>query len=54
MVGHTGIMAAAIAAVETIDTCIGRLTAAIRKMSGLMLLTADHGNIEVMQDPHHP
>jgi 2,3-bisphosphoglycerate-independent phosphoglycerate mutase len=50
MVGHTGIMAAAIQAVDTIDVCLGRLIAAIDKVKGLMLLTADHGNIELMKD----
>ena len=56
MVGHTGIMEAAIKAVDTIDECLGRLRAALEKAGGLMLLTADHGNIEMMQDPqtHEP
>jgi len=56
MVGHTGVMAAAIKAVDTIDECLGRLRAALEKAGGLMLLTADHGNIEMMQDPqtHEP
>jgi 2,3-bisphosphoglycerate-independent phosphoglycerate mutase len=51
MVGHTGIMLAAIKAVDTIDECLGRLRAAIEKAGGVMLLTADHGNIELMKDP---
>jgi 2,3-bisphosphoglycerate-independent phosphoglycerate mutase len=51
MVGHTGIMPAAIKAVDTIDECLGRLRAAIEKAGGVMLLTADHGNIELMKDP---
>ena len=50
MVGHTGIMAAAVRAVETIDHCLGRLETAIAKTSGRMLVTADHGNIEQMRD----
>jgi len=56
MVGHTGVMAAAVKAVDTIDECLGRLRAALEKSGGLMLLTADHGNIEMMQDPqtHEP
>jgi 2,3-bisphosphoglycerate-independent phosphoglycerate mutase len=56
MVGHTGIMTAAIKAVDTIDECLGRLRVALEKAGGLMLLTADHGNIEMMQDPvtHEP
>ncbi|MFO1246916.1 MAG: 2,3-bisphosphoglycerate-independent phosphoglycerate mutase [Alphaproteobacteria bacterium] len=52
MVGHTGIMTAAIKAVDTIDECLGRLRAALEKVGGAMLLTADHGNIEMMEDPH--
>ena len=51
MVGHTGIMPAAIKAVDTIDECLGRLRTAIEKAGGVMLLTADHGNIELMKDP---
>ena len=56
MVGHTGIMEAAVKAVDTIDVCLGRLRAALEKAGGVMLLTADHGNIEMMQDPqtHEP
>jgi 2,3-bisphosphoglycerate-independent phosphoglycerate mutase len=56
MVGHTGVMDAAIKAVDTIDECLGRLIAALEKAGGLMLLTADHGNIEMMKDPktHEP
>jgi 2,3-bisphosphoglycerate-independent phosphoglycerate mutase len=56
MVGHTGIMSAAIKAVDTIDECLGRLRTALEKASGVMLLTADHGNIEMMEDPqtHEP
>ncbi len=50
MVGHTGIVAAAIRAVETVDTCIGRLEAAVRQAGGAMLITADHGNAEQMTD----
>lgn len=49
MVGHTGILAAAIKAAETIDESLGRLTAAIRKAGGEMLITADHGNFEQMK-----
>ena len=51
MVGHTGIMQAAIEAVDTIDECLGRLRTAIEKAHGVMLLTADHGNVELMKDP---
>jgi len=51
MVGHTGMMPAAIKAVDTIDECLGRLRSAIETAGGVMLLTADHGNIELMKDP---
>jgi len=56
MVGHTGVMAAAMQAVRTIDGALGRLRAAIEKVGGVMLVTADHGNIEMMEDPqtHEP
>jgi 2,3-bisphosphoglycerate-independent phosphoglycerate mutase len=56
MVGHTGVMSAAVKAVDTIDECLGRLIAALTKVNGVMLLTADHGNIEMMKDPltHEP
>jgi 2,3-bisphosphoglycerate-independent phosphoglycerate mutase len=56
MVGHTGVMQAAVKAVDTIDECLGRLCVALKKAGGLMLLTADHGNIEMMEDPktHEP
>ena len=50
MVGHTGNLAAAIAAVETVDSCVGELVAAIEAADGQMLLTSDHGNCEVMWD----
>jgi 2,3-bisphosphoglycerate-independent phosphoglycerate mutase len=51
MVGHSGNLAAAIKAVETVDTCLGRLEQAIRAAGGAMLVTADHGNAEMMRDP---
>jgi len=51
MVGHTGIMSAAILAVDEIDECLGRLRAAVEKAGGVLLVTADHGNIEMMKDP---
>lgn len=52
MVGHTGVMSAAIKAVETIDLCLGRLEAALQRVGGVMLVSADHGNIECMTDPN--
>ncbi len=51
MVGHTGIFPAALKAVETVDACLGRLQEAIEKAGGVMLVSADHGNIELMRDP---
>jgi 2,3-bisphosphoglycerate-independent phosphoglycerate mutase len=51
MVGHTGILAAAIKAAETVDLCLGRLEAAVKAAGGVMLVTADHGNLEEMTDP---
>ena len=50
MVGHTGNFEAAVQAVETLDECLGRVTRAIHKVGGAMLLTADHGNCEKMRD----
>ena len=50
MVGHTGIFEAAVKAVETVDTCVGRVQDATLKMGGIMLLTADHGNADRMID----
>ncbi|MBE6728145.1 MAG: 2,3-bisphosphoglycerate-independent phosphoglycerate mutase [Ruminococcaceae bacterium] len=50
MVGHTGIFEAAVAAVETVDECVGRVEDSTRKMGGVMLLTADHGNADRMVD----
>ncbi len=51
MVGHTGIFDAAVKAVETLDTCLGKLVDAIEDTGGDMLITADHGNCEQMEDP---
>jgi 2,3-bisphosphoglycerate-independent phosphoglycerate mutase len=51
MVGHTGSISAAIKAVETVDTGLGRLANAIQSMGGALLVTADHGNCEMMVDP---
>lgn len=50
MVGHTGNLDAAIKAVETVDECIGRLHEKINELNGLMIVTADHGNCELMID----
>ncbi|MCQ8277034.1 2,3-bisphosphoglycerate-independent phosphoglycerate mutase [Acetobacteraceae bacterium KSS8] len=51
MVGHTGDLAAAIKAVEAVDTGLGRIAAAIDAAGGVLLVTADHGNCETMRDP---
>ena len=51
MVGHTGIMAAAIKAAETVDTCVGRLVDKMQELGGSALILADHGNLEQMYDP---
>ncbi len=50
MVGHTGILEAAIKAAECIDLCLGRLEEAVTKTSGVLLITSDHGNCERMLD----
>ena len=51
MVGHTGVFDAAVRAVETVDTCVGRVVDATMKMGGIAMITADHGNAEVMTQP---
>lgn len=51
MVGHSGDLQAAIKAVETVDACLGRLEQAVRDQGGVLLVTADHGNCEMMRDP---
>ena len=50
MVGHTGVLSAAIKAVETVDECVGRLVKAINDKGGVAIITADHGNCERMVD----
>jgi 2,3-bisphosphoglycerate-independent phosphoglycerate mutase len=50
MVGHTGILSAAIAAMETVDACVGRIIDALLAAGGIALITADHGNCEQMDD----
>lgn len=50
MVGHTGVFDAAKAAVEAVDTCVGKVTDAVAEMGGVMLITADHGNADKMID----
>lgn len=51
MVGHTGVYEAAVAACEAVDHCVGRVIEAIKEMDGQLLITADHGNAEMMVDP---
>jgi 2,3-bisphosphoglycerate-independent phosphoglycerate mutase len=51
MVGHTGVLQAAIKAVETVDTGLGRIADAVGRAGGALLVTADHGNCEMMRDP---
>jgi 2,3-bisphosphoglycerate-independent phosphoglycerate mutase len=51
MVGHTGVLDAAVKAVETIDDCLQRITAVILERGGTVIITADHGNCEQMRDP---
>jgi 2,3-bisphosphoglycerate-independent phosphoglycerate mutase len=50
MVGHTGVIPAVVRAVETTDTCLGRVVAAVERLGGVCLVTADHGNAEQMLD----
>ncbi len=56
MVGHTGVMEAAVKAVETVDECVGKVKAAVEKMGGILFITADHGNADCMRaengEPH--
>lgn len=51
MVGHTGVLAAAIRAVETVDASLGRIADAVAAQGGALFVTADHGNCEMMRDP---
>ncbi len=50
MVGHTGRLDAAVAAVQTLDACLGRIVTAVRQAGGVLIVTADHGNAEQMWD----
>jgi 2,3-bisphosphoglycerate-independent phosphoglycerate mutase len=51
MVGHTGVLPAAIKAVEHVDICVGRILDVVQKQNGVAIVTADHGNCEQMIDP---
>lgn len=50
MVGHTGIMEAAVKAVEAVDRCVGRVADAVKSINGILIITADHGNSDQMID----
>ena len=57
MVGHTGVLEAAVKAVETVDSCLGDVIASVRRRRGTLIVTADHGNCEKMwedatSEPH--
>ncbi len=54
MVGHTGVMAAAVKACETIDRCLEKIVGKVRSLGGTVIITADHGNCEQMMDNDHP
>lgn len=51
MVGHTGVFEAAVAAVKKIDACIDKISKKVLELGGELLITADHGNVELMEDP---
>ena len=51
MVGHTGVLSAAVKAVETVDECVGKVVDATLQMGGIAMITADHGNAEQMAQP---
>ena len=54
MVGHTGMLSAAVRAVETVDECLGQVVAAVLLAGGACVITADHGNAEHMLDGGEP
>ena len=51
MVGHTGVIPAAVSAIETVDACLGQVVAAVHESGGVCLITADHGNADHMLEP---
>jgi 2,3-bisphosphoglycerate-independent phosphoglycerate mutase len=51
MVGHTGVIPAAVSAIEAVDECLGRVVAAVHESGGACLVTADHGNADNMLEP---
>jgi 2,3-bisphosphoglycerate-independent phosphoglycerate mutase len=51
MVGHTGVIPAAVTAVETVDECLGEIVGAVHERGGVCVVTADHGNADHMLEP---
>ena len=51
MVGHTGVIPAAVQAIETVDECLGEVVAEVHRAAGACVITADHGNAEQMLEP---
>ena len=51
MVGHTGVIPAAVEAIETVDTCLGSVVEAVHASGGACFITADHGNADHMLEP---
>jgi 2,3-bisphosphoglycerate-independent phosphoglycerate mutase len=51
MVGHTGVLQAAVKAVETVDACLGQVVQAVQRSGGALVVTADHGNADIMLEP---
>ena len=51
MVGHTGVIPAAVTAIETVDRCLGEVVRAVHESGGVLLITADHGNSDHMLEP---
>ncbi|MBA2349038.1 MAG: alkaline phosphatase family protein, partial [Solirubrobacterales bacterium] len=51
MVGHTGVIPAAVTAIETVDACLGDVVAAVQASGGVLIVTADHGNADHMLEP---
>src|SRR5262249_13569962 len=51
MVGHTGVIPAAVKAIETVDDCLGKIYEPLKRKGGAWIITADHGNADLMVDP---
>jgi 2,3-bisphosphoglycerate-independent phosphoglycerate mutase len=51
MVGHTGVIPAAVEAIETVDSCLGEVVRAVHEAGGACVITADHGNADNMLEP---